>query len=911
VEAIKFTLLGLSLGGIYALLGASIVLTHRGAGVLNFAAAATGTFGTFVAYKLHVDRELPFVIALVAGLAVSAAIGALFHLVVMRRLREAAMTTRIVATLGLLATLIGVTNLIYAPTGASIGVPSILPTGTVHFADGLDIGADRLLMVAIAVVVTAGLVLLQGRTRFGLATSAVAEDPVIAGSMGCSPDVIAGVNWALGSAVGLLGTFLAAPLGGLDVVTLAFLVIPGMAAALVGRFESFPLTLVGGLALGAAQSLASRYLSEPAWGTVIPLLVIIVVLVAQGSYIPSKAHRSERLAGVTPGKIGWPVALFFVLGVVLIQTVSITWITALTITFVLSLVALSVVVVTGFAGQLSLAQLSLAGIGAFFTTVFTLKLGLPMWAAVLLAALATAVAGAVVSVPALRARGSSLAIASLALASVIDELILNNRSLAEDLVGPTLPSLSFLGLSFDPLFNARAFAMLTLVVLAICLLAVTNLRRGAAGRRLLAMRANERAAMALGISVSGGKVYAFALAALFAGLAGGLLQSQLTVADYSTAFPFAESINTVLNAVLGGLGWPSGAVLGGTLVPGGVGAKLLSEVVAPGNWLYVISGVSAIVIVLQSADGLAPFWINLGKGFARRLPGARKTGGGPAAAETATSESEEPQRREPVRIEARDITVRFGGQVALQGVDLEINPGEVVGLIGPNGAGKSTLVEVICGFQRAEAGTVLVDGESVDGLTPARRARAGLSRSFQSLELFEDMTILDNLRVASDECPPARYATDLAWPRRAPLRAIAGKAMSEFQLVDVADRVPSEVDYARRRLAAIARAVASNPGVVLLDEPAAGLDEHERAELGRLIKELAKGQNIGVLLIEHDVGFVFGLCDRVVALDAGRVIAHGAPDAVRTDPAVVAAYLGPPEEDLALDASATVGSERG
>jgi ABC-type branched-subunit amino acid transport system ATPase component/branched-subunit amino acid ABC-type transport system permease component len=890
-------LLGLGLGGIYTLLGDGIVLVHRGAGVLNFASTAMGMFGSFVAYSLYSNHGWPFGLALLAGIAVCAVMGATFHLIVMRRLREAAMTTRIVATLGLLSTLIGVTSLVYTPTGASIGVPSLLPTGTVSFGGGVTIGEDRLFMVAIAAVVTVGLILVQHRTRFGLATSAVAEDPVIAGSMGCSPDAIAAANWALGSAVGMLGVFLVAPIAGLGVLDLALLVISGMVAALVGRFESFPLAAFGGVGLGIAQSLAARYINNQAWVTAIPLLVIIGVLLARGRYIPGKADRSELLARVTPGRVGWGGLVFFVMLGILVEVISINWITSLTISIVMSLVVLSVIVVSGFAGQLSLAQLSLAGIGAFFTTVFAVKIGLSMWEAVLLGAIATALTGAVTAIPALRTRGSSLAIASLATANVITALVLNNSSFAS--LAQPLPSLSFLGMSFNPLFHARAFAMLALVVLAICLLAVTNLRRGAAGRRLLAMRANERAAMALGISVYGAKIFAFALAGLLAGLAGGLLESQLTVADYTSAYPLTDSINTVLSAVLGGIGWPAGALVGGAMAQGGVSAQILSHIVAPGNWLYVITGLSAIIVVVQSPDGLVPFYIGVvqrATGGRRRQKAADRRPGLDHAPSEAPSETG--GHRAPVRVEANDITVRFGGQVALDGVSVTINPGEVVGLIGPNGAGKSTLIEVISGFQPANSGTVLVDGVSVDKLTPVRRARAGMSRSFQSLELFEDMSIADNLRVASDKCPASRYLADLVWPQRLSLGEGAGGAAAEFRLLEVADRLPSEVDYARRRLTAIARAVACDPGIVLLDEPAAGLDEVERVELGHLIKVLATSHNVGVLLIEHDVGWIFGLCDSVVALDAGRVIACGAPDAVRRDPAVVSAYLGPQEEDV-------------
>jgi sulfate-transporting ATPase len=249
-------------------------------------------------------------------------------------------------------------------------------------------------------------------------------------------------------------------------------------------------------------------------------------------------------------------------------------------------------------------------------------------------------------------------------------------------------------------------------------------------------------------------------------------------------------------------------------------------------------------------------------------------------------------RRKPATISVHEIQVRFGSQVALSDVSLEIVPGEVLGLIGPNGAGKTTLIDVISGFQLQRSGSVRIDGRPLGKMSPARRARLGISRSFQSLELFEDMNILDNLRAATDSGLRNRFLMDLIWPRNSQLSEVGAAAVEELRLGDVLDKLPSEVDYARRRLVAIARTVSLNASVILLDEPAAGLGQAERAELATFIRRLASEWGIGVLIIEHDVAFMLALCDRVVALEAGRVIATGPPQVVRNDPGVIAAYLG-------------------
>ena len=882
---LTFGLLGLGLGGLTAMLAMAIVIVHRGSGVLNFATGAVGMFGAYVFYHLR-SGGTPFAVDLVAGLASSAAIGAAMHLVVMRSLVRAAMTTKIVATLGLMSLLTGAASLIFAPQGNILSVPSFLPTKQIHIGQGNAVAASLLIIAAIAIAVTIVLVAIERKTRFGLATSAVAENRTVAASMGWSPDFIAATTWAASSVLAAGAAILAAPIAGLDVINLTLLVVPALAAALVGRFESFPLALLGGMIIGVAQGEVGRYVSDPGWVTAAPLLVIVVVLVLQGRALPSKSQLSERLTSVGPGRIGVGAAIVLVAGLALSLFAGGGWVEPITLTFLFGLVVLSVVAVTGFAGQLSLAQLELAGMGAFFVSVFTVKAGLPMWLAILLGALATVPIGLVVAIPAVRTRGSALAISSLALASVIDALILSDQNVAGKIGGSDLPDFRLFGIDFNTITHPRNFAILSLVVLGLCMLALSNLRRGAVGRRLLAVRANERASAALGLSVPGIKLFVFALAAFVAALGGGLIEAQLPFADYS-AFSVLGSIQSVLEAVIGGLGWVAGAPVGGTAADGALGSKVVSLVVSPGNWLVVISGVTALLVVVQSPDGIVPFNLKLlarlvGRVFTRK-PRARP----PVAAVSGQVTG----RRVPVTVEVRNVTVRFGGQTALDDVSLTIRPGEILGLIGPNGAGKSTLIDVVSGFQAAERGEVRVDDVLVSG-PPSRRARKGLTRTFQSLELFEDMSILDNLLTAADACPPLRYLSDLAWPRASRPSDIVRAAIGYFDLADVLDKRPSELDYARRRQAAVARALSADPTVLLIDEPAAGLDAAQRRELSGSLRRLSAEWGIGILLVEHDVDLVFSVCDQIVGMDAGQVIARGTPAEVRHSPALIAAYLG-------------------
>jgi sulfate-transporting ATPase len=245
----------------------------------------------------------------------------------------------------------------------------------------------------------------------------------------------------------------------------------------------------------------------------------------------------------------------------------------------------------------------------------------------------------------------------------------------------------------------------------------------------------------------------------------------------------------------------------------------------------------------------------------------------------------------PRTLELRDVSVRFGGVTALDRLSLRVCPGEIVGLIGPNGAGKSTTIDAITGFAALATGSVHLDEVNLARLSRERRARAGIGRSFQSLELFDDLTVRENLQTACDEHDSAAYVTNLVVPGHPRLTPAALATVDDFGLTRFLDTKVSDLDYARRRMLAVARAVAGGHSVLLLDEPASGLDDRETDQLATLLRDLCQ-EGMAVLLVEHDVELVMHVCDYIYVLDFGRVIAAGTADEVRRDDAVLAAYLG-------------------
>lgn len=889
-EIIQFALLGLGVGALYSLASQGLMVVYRGSGVLNFAHGAIGMVGAYVAWEVRTEHGQSFPLALVVGVSVSALLGALTHLLVMRQLRRASPLARIVATLGVLILLQGIAVIRY---GARVTLPNNLVTVL-----GRGVSIDRFILLGIAAALSLGLWLLYRATRFGLATTAAAENERAASTIGISPDRVAILNWSLGSGLAGLAAILVSPIVTLQVATMTNLVLAAMAAALVASFRSFPIAFAAGVAIGVGQTLLSNYVTTPGVSSSLPFAVIVVMMIARGQALPVRGYFLQKLPGVGTGRVRWwQVAVAVVVGVALISVLPTTWQDSMIPTFAIAIVLLSIVVITGFAGQLSLAQFALAGFGAWVAGRLVDAWGWPFVPSLVVGALAAVPLGAAFAVPAVRARGLNLAILTLGLGTALELMLFNNGDLTGGFSGTVVGKPTLFGIEIQATRYPFRYALVCLGFFVVLALMVASMRRGRTGRRLLAVRTNERAAAALGISVPGAKLYAFALSAGIAAVGGTLLAFRKDTIVYGTEFTNFQSITAVGWAFVGGIGFLIGPVIGATMAPGSVGVRI-SDAIFSGldRYLTVIGGGIVILLVLQNQDGIAKEsaaqlrW--LGSKIAGLIPD-RSPKGKPTI-------ELPPERREPVApktLEVSDLTVRYGGVVAVDSVSLTVRPGRITGLIGPNGAGKTSAIDAITGFTEAASGDVRLDGRSLGAVSPAQRTRAGLSRSFQSLELFEDSTVLDNLRAASDPRDRLSYLRDLVRPVDPPLPGEVVAAINEFQIADDLQRTVSDLSYGQRRLLAIARAVATQPSVLLLDEPAAGLGDAQSAELAHLVRRLADDWGMGILLVEHDMNFVMNVCDEIVVLDFGAKIAEGPPEVVRRDPKVVAAYLGDSEEE--------------
>jgi ABC-type branched-subunit amino acid transport system ATPase component/branched-subunit amino acid ABC-type transport system permease component len=907
MKIVEFAVLGLGGGAVYALLAQGMVLTYRGSGVLNLAHGAMAMAGAYFYWELTTGHGWPVVPAFAAACVFAGAIGALVHLVVMRRLRSASVLMKVIASLGVLAVLQGIATIRYGSFLKTVATP--LPQHTVHLL-GTTVSADRLYLLGIAVVVTMALHLISRHTLFGLLMSAVADNERSAATSGWSPDVIATITWAAGGMVAAAAGILIVPIIGLNVSGLTQLVVAALAAALVGQFVSFPMTLVGGLLIGVLESVTSGYVYRPGIASSVPLVIIIAILVLRGSSLPVRGQLSERLPSVGSGRISWrmlALAVVAAIGCLLLFPQSLQ--VAMTSQIIAAVIILSVVVVTGYAGQLSLAQFSIAGISALVTAKLVAEAHWPFEVSFVVGVLCAIAVGVAFGLPGLRTRGLNLAVVTLGLGIVVQNVVFDNSNYTGGFNGLQVGSTHVFGISIDPLEHPQRYGLFCMVCLVVTALIVTNVRRGRVGRRMIAVRENEKAAAAIGINVASTKLYAFGLSSLIAGVGGVLLAFQ----NYSITFDAynpAASIAAVGNSVIGGLGYVPGAVAGSTLASGGIVPWILDRFGSLDEWLPLISGVGLLAIVLANPEGIVGALVGTYRTRVRARPTAsvhRSPDSGPdRSGDRAVDCSGDPSVElvlEPIGVARRgrptsglvlrDIHVRYGGVSAVKGVDLHVGPGTIVGVIGPNGAGKTSLLDAVSGFARLVGGSVELLGNDVTNDSAYRRSRRGMSRTFQSVELFRSMTVSENIQVAVDPRDFRAYLTNLIWRHRTTVMSRAAlDAIAEFGLGDVLEAYPTELSQGQRQLVGLARAIATGADILLLDEPAAGLDDTETGELLRILRRLAKEWGLGIMLVEHDMNLVMRACDRVAVLDFGTKLTEGGVDEVRTDPAVISAYLG-------------------
>jgi branched-chain amino acid transport system permease protein len=547
----------------------------------------------------------------------------------------------------------------------------------------------------------------------------------------------------------------------------------------------------------------------------------------------------------------------------------------------LFIVALGLDILVGWTGQISLGHAGLYAAGAYTTALLSTKLGLPFWLGAPLGIVLAAVFGALLALPSLRAKGPYLAMVTIAF-GFMAEVTANRWSLTGGPMGimsipaPTLPN----GREMTP---TEYFWLIGAVAL-LCQLLAMNLFRGRIGRTLRALQGSEIAAETVGVNVYRYKVMAFVLSSGCAGIGGVFFAHQNGFINSDT-FVFAFSVSMLTSVLMGGSGTAFGPLVGSVIL------NLIPTVFASlREYQLYVYGFIILVTIVFLPRGIVGSLAQL-RLFRRAARPREVLSPDPAALEFAAQHTGE----QPV-LAVQKISKNFGGIRALNAVDLVIGAGTVHGLIGPNGSGKSTFVNVVIGLYRPAAGRIEFSGMAVQGLGPHRMAQKGMTRTFQSIRLFAELTVLDNVMVGFHLHLKAGFWAHLLQTRRAVDEELEfrRKAMALLEFVGLAGRAFERADnlsYGQQRLLEIARALASRPLLLMLDEPAAGVNPTELRELARIIRKI-RDLGVTLLIIEHHMDLIMGVCDVISVLDFGEKIAEGSADEIQRDPNVIQAYLG-------------------
>ncbi|MCY3636674.1 MAG: branched-chain amino acid ABC transporter permease/ATP-binding protein [bacterium] len=897
-----FLLLGLANGAVFASLALALVVTFRSSGVVNFATSAIALYGSYTFAFLRKGELLvlipglptrvglgwpfPLWLAILTALAITSLLGLLLYGLVFRPLRRAPAVAKAVASVGVLVVLTGLMGVRLGTR--PVGVDDVLPSEIWMIGD-VRIASDRIWFALVVLVVATSLWGLFRFTPFGLSTRAAAETERGAYLSGLSPDRIAALNWMLSAAVAGGAGILIAPIVPLVPVAYSLFIIPALAAAIVGRFQFMLPAVVAGLAIGMLQSemqfltATHDWLPSSGMPDLIPLFLILLVLVIRAAPLPGRGAVVQRTLGsaprpdrrVTPLSIVGAAAA--VAALILLDG---SWRTAVIMTFIFSIMSLSYVVITGYAGQVSLAQLTLAGSAGFLLGPLTTSWSIPFPIAPVVAALGAAAIGVVVGLPALRIRGLPVAVVTLALALALESMWFRNNDFVGaagvEIEDPSLFGID-LGAGSGAAFPRAAFGAMVLVVLVLVAFGVSYLRTSRLGSEMLAVRANERSAAASGVSVVRVKVMAFAVGSFIAGLGGAMLGYRLGSVTFDS-FTVLLGLSLLATAYIAGITSVTGGLLTGIGTLGGLFPEVLDTLFGSAEYFGTIIGAFLIMGTIRYKEGFVGLVLEKRRAYHERRRQDSPVSGLQLSS-SLSPDRVEPRLRAARLLEVRNVTVRFGGVLAVNDVSLTVEPGTVVGLIGPNGAGKTTLVDAITGFTPSD-GSVLLGSQVLDSRPPHQRVRDGLSRTFQTIELYNDLSLRENILVGQ-----------AAIRGRGEELSNLDSVLERFGLGDLGDRYAGEISQGQRQLVSILRAMVGNPEVLLLDEPAGGLDSNESVWLGRRIREIADG-GVGVLLIDHDMHLILGLCDQIEVLNFGSLIASGSPEEIRSDPTVTAAYLG-------------------
>lgn len=921
---------GLIQGLLYSLVAFGLLLIYRATGVINFAHGQIGAFGGYVMALLQIRYDISYGLSMPLALLTGVLLGIVAELV-LRRLFTQPRLLLFVATLGLTQVIQLLQLRLPIPDEQATSVTYPVLIGGQWEVFGITMTGPQLTVLIFVPALMLFLAWLFQKSAFGMSVRATADNLPAAQLAGIGVRSVSTKVWALAGLLASMSALLIAPLQGGSIATVQTalgpkLLLLSLTAALVGRMRSFGWTLVGGLIGGVLDRfLVTWGLTKqvPAGSNIAILFaLLIVVLFTVGRsqsmrddawQLTTKVRAARQDLARHPLYRGLTFGGFALLMIVAVGLPSLVDKPSDMLKFstipVYLIVALSVTVITGWGGQLSLGQFGFVALGAYLTVYYAQEL--PYLVALVIGVAWGVVAALIVGIPALRLKGLYLAIVTLGFGLAIrswfivaDKIATSGAGTAKLNVdrneGFKLLIWTVKGTNFDGVY----YFCLTAAILAIVV--TWRIRKTGIGRSIIATRDNESAATAYTVSPARAKLLAFAISGGLAAFAGGLLPLTARNAQFkidTLMFDFNESLRIVAVAVVGGVASITGAILGTLVI---VALPLIFD--GTKQVELFASGVGMLVVLLYFPSGLISLVHaardNLLSWLARRsnwTPPGRSKG---VAVSSLRSTTPATQDHDSAAIPLRtiDLVVNLGGRTIVDGVSLTVQPGEIVGLIGTNGAGKTTIVNAVSGFVPS-SGRIELFGQDVSDMAAYRRSRLGQGRAFQNARLFASLTVRETLMVALESrqrslLVPSILALPPSPKAESRKRREADEIVSYLGLGRYADSLMGELSTGTRRIVELGALIALDSRLMLLDEPTAGVAQKETEAFGPLIQTIRSELGAAILIIEHDMPMVMSISNRIYCLEAGRVIAEGTPAEVRSNPAVIASYLGTDERAI-------------